>query len=278
MQILSCLACAVAYNGGMTVLDILRAIFEILVLWVLIYQLWRVVKGSRGGAILAGLLALVVVCYFVLEITEARVLQKIATLILSPGVVVVVLFQPEIRNALAKLGANRLFMPLFRRRSEKQDFIAKVVDSVHYLASKHFGALICICRTNKLTEYAQTATQIDAEYSRELIGTIFFPKTLLHDGAVIVEDERIVCAGAILPVSNKELADRSLGLRHRAGIGMAESSDAVVIIVSEETGTISLAVGGTLQRDVSDTLLTERLTELLNSHANTEDNSNVVEA
>ena len=257
----------------MTAIDILRALFEILVLWVLIYQLYRMVRGSRGGAILAGLLALVILCYFVLEITEARVLQKIAALILSPGVVVVVLFQPEIRNALAKFGANRLIKPLFSRRSEKQDFIAKVVDSVQFLASKHIGALICICRTNKLSECVQTATRIDAEYSRELIGTIFFPKTLLHDGAVIVDDERIVCAGAILPVSNKEIKDRSLGLRHRAGIGMAESSDAVVVIVSEETGGISLAVGSALQRDMSESLLTQRLTELLNSHANTQDDS-----
>lgn len=255
----------------MTAIEILRAIFEILVLWVLIYQLYRMVRGSRGGAILAGLLALVILCYFVLEITEARVLQKIATLILSPGVVVVVLFQPEIRNALAKFGANRLISPLFNRRAGTQDFITKVVDSVQFLASKRIGALICICRNNKLSEYVQTATHMDAEYSRELIGTIFFPKTLLHDGAVIVNDERIVCAGAILPVSNKELKDRTMGLRHRAGIGMAESSDAVVVIVSEETGTISLAVGSSIQRDLSDTLLTQRLNELLNSHANTQE-------
>lgn len=257
----------------MTVIEFLRASFEVMVLWVLFYQLYRMVRGSRGGAILAALVVLVLLCYFVVQIAEAHVLQKIAELIVGPGILVVVLFQPEIRNALAKFGSNRLIKPLFGRRSDRHDFISKVVESVQYLASKHIGALICICRTNKLAEYVQTATRIDAEYSRELIGTIFFPKTLLHDGAVIVDDERIVCAGAILPVSNKELKDRAMGLRHRAGIGMSESSDAVIVIVSEETGTVSLAVGGSIQRDVSDSLLKERLTELLNSHANTEENS-----
>ena len=116
-------------------------------------------------------------------------------------------------------------------------------------------------------EVVQSATQVDALYSRELIGTIFFPKTLLHDGAVVVDDERIVCAAAILPVSNRELKDRSMGLRHRAGIGMAESSDAVVVIVSEETGSVSLAVGNKIQRDLTENLLKERLGELLNIHA-----------
>ena len=271
MQFLSCQARGGAYNGGMTVVEILRACFEIAVLWVLIYQLYRLLKGARAGAILAGLLALVVVCFFVLEVTEARVLQKIAALILSPGLLLVVIFQPEIRSSLAKLGSKRLIRPLFKQREEKKDFVDKVVDSVQYLASKRFGALICICRNDKLHEFSQNATKVDALYSRELIGTIFFPKTLLHDGAVIVDDERIVCAAAILPVSNRELKDRSMGLRHRAGIGIAETSDAVVIIVSEETGCVSLAVGNAILRDLSEDLLKERLNKLLNTNAHEND-------
>ena len=256
-----------AYNGGMIVVDILRACFEIAVLWILFYQLYRMMKSARAGAILAGLLVLVLLCVVVLEVTEARVLQKIAALILSPGLLLVVIFQPEIRNALAKFGLKRLISPLFKQQERASGFVDTVADSVQFLASKRIGALICFCRNDKLREVVQSATQVDALYSRELIGTIFFPKTLLHDGAVVVDDERIVCAGAILPVSKRELKDRAMGLRHRAGIGMAESSDAVVVIVSEETGSVSLAVGNKIQRDLTENLLKERLSELLNIHA-----------
>ena len=150
-----------------------------------------------------------------------------------------------------------------RQQKGSENFISRVCDSVSYLTSKRFGALIAICRQDKLPDIVNNAPRLDALYSRELIGTIFMPKTLLHDGAVIVDHERVVAASAILPVSDKELKDASMGLRHRAGIGLAEKSDAVVIIVSEETGTISLAVGSVLQRNISLTLLQERLEELL---------------
>lgn len=250
----------------MTVIEFLRASFEVMVLWVLFYQLYRMVRGSRGGAILAALVVLVLLCYFVVQIAEAHVLQKIAELIVDPGILVVVLFQPEIRNALAKFGSNKYLRRLLNQQVENQDFVARVRDSVSYLVSKRFGALIAICRSNKLSEYAKTGTMLKAQYSRELIGTIFMPKTLLHDGAVIVDNEVIVSAASILPVSNRELKDRSMGLRHRAGIGLAEASDAVVIIVSEETGAVSLAVGNMVQRDINLDLLSSRLTQLLYSH------------
>lgn len=247
----------------MTASDIIRALFEITVLWVVFYQLYRAIKDSRAAAILVGLIATVMMGYFLLELTGATVLKQIATLLIGPGTILVVLFQPEIRTTLAKFGSNRYLKRLLGQQEENQDFVTRVCDSVSYLVSKRFGALIAICRSNKLAEYTKTGTQLDAQYTRELIGTIFMPKTLLHDGAVIVNNERIVSAAAILPVSNKELKDRSMGLRHRAGIGLAEASDAVVIIVSEETGTISLAVGGLVQRDINLELLAQRLTKLL---------------
>lgn len=263
------------YNPGMAWMDILRASFEILVLWIVLYQLYRMVKGSRSGAILAGLVVCLLLCTFVLRVAEARVLQEIAGFIIGPSTLLVVLFQPEIRNFLAKMGGNGLLSSfMLAKPRQETGFVEKVVDSVSYLAGHRYGALIGICRTDSLDEYAKArgATQIDAEYSRELIGTIFFPKTLLHDGAVIVKDERVVCAAAILPVSDKELKDRSLGLRHRAAIGLAETSDAVVIVVSEETGSVSLVVGNSMQRNLSMDLLAKRLQNLLYSHANTEEN------
>ncbi len=246
----------------MSFLTLLRAIFEIIVLWVVFYQLYRAFKDSRAAAILGGLLAIVLLGGIVLELAQATVLKQIAGAIIGPGTILVVLFQPELRTTLAKLGSQRFTRRLWQRSTNKE-FVDEVRDSVQYLVNKRFGALIAITRSNNLSEYAKTGTMLDAAYTRELIGTIFMPKTLLHDGAVIVHQERIVAAAAILPVSNRELKDRSMGLRHRAGIGLAESSDAVVIIVSEETGSVSLAVGNMVQRDVSLELLSQRLTQLL---------------
>ncbi len=249
----------------MSFLTLLRAIFEIIVLWVVFYQLYRAFKDSRAAAILGGLLAIVLLGGIVLELAQATVLKQIAGAIIGPGTILVVLFQPELRTTLAKLGSQRFTRRLWQRSTNKE-FVDEVRDSVQYLVNKRFGALIAITRSNNLSEYAKTGTMLDAAYTRELIGTIFMPKTLLHDGAVIVHQERIVAAAAILPVSNRELKDRSMGLRHRAGIGLAESSDAVVIIVSEETGSVSLAVGNMVQRDVSLELLSQRLTQLLYAH------------
>ncbi len=254
----------------MSVLTLLRAVFEIVVLWIVFYQLYRAFKDSRAAAILAGLLGIVLLGGIVLELTQAAVLKVIAGAIIGPGTILVVLFQPELRTALAKIGSTTRFSRRLWQGSRNEDFVEQVRDSVQYLVSKRFGALIAIARSNSLTEYAKTGTQLDASYSRELIGTIFMPKTLLHDGAVIVQQERVISAAAILPVSNRELNDRSMGLRHRAGIGLAESTDAVIIIVSEETGSVSLAVGNMVQRDVSMELLSQRLTQLLYAHESSE--------
>lgn len=258
----------------MDVLFVLRAVFEIIVLWLVLYQLYRAFKDSRAAAIMAGLVVIIGLATVLLELTHAAVLQQIAGSFVGPGtllVILFILFHPELRTALAKLGANRVLGSLWSRE-RNEDFISCICDSVSFLVSKRYGALIAICRNNKLSEYAKTGTELDSICSRELIGTIFMPKTMLHDGAVIINNERIVAAACILPVSNRELKDRSLGLRHRAGIGLAEASDAVVIIVSEETGSVSLVVGNVVQRDLSVQMLETRLTELIYSHASTEKN------
>ncbi len=256
----------------MDVLFILRAVFEIMVLWLVFYQLYRAFKDSRAAAIMAGLVLIIGLATVLLELTHAAVLQQIAGSFVGPGtllVILFILFHPELRTALAKLGAHRVLGSLWSRE-RNEDFVSCICESVSFLVSKRYGALIAICRNNKLSEYAKTGTELDSICSRELIGTIFMPKTMLHDGAVIINNERIVAAACILPVSNRELKDRSLGLRHRAGIGLAEASDAVVIIVSEETGSVSLVVGNVVQRDLSVQMLETRLTELIYSHDSTE--------
>lgn len=249
----------------MDFLYILRAAFEITVLWVIFYQLYRAFKDSRSAAILAGLVMIVLVSFVVMKLLHASVLESIASAILGPGIILVVLFQNELRTTLAKLGTLPHIRRLYARGDGRKAFLEQVKDSVSYLTSQRFGALIVFRRKDKLAPpvLLGEGTPLDAEYTRELIGTIFMPKTLLHDGAVIVDHERVTAAAAILPVSKKVLKDTSMGLRHRAGIGIAEASDAVVIIVSEETGTISLAVGNMLQRNLTLDLMYNRLNELL---------------
>ncbi len=254
--------------------SLLTALFEIGVLWFLFYQLYRVFKNSRGAAILIGLIALVVGGGIFLELFQAEVLKYLVSSLIGLGTILAVLFQPEIRMGLAKIGTKH-FLHLFGNHEGNQDFLSKVVDSTSWLASRRYGALLAIARSQNLDSYAATATPLDAEFSRELVGTIFMPKTLLHDGAVLVHNERILAAAAILPVTNRELKDTSMGLRHRAGIGLAEETDAVVIIVSEETGAISLAVGSTMERNVDITYLTTRLKELFNKQNYVEQNKKI---
>lgn len=134
----------------MTFLEILRALFEILVLWALFYHLYRAVKDSRAAAMLAGLIATVILGYILLEITHAVVLKQLAALIIGPGTLLVILFQPELRTALARFGSNRVIARLLGNQQENQDFVSLVRESVSYLVSKRYGALIAICRSNKL--------------------------------------------------------------------------------------------------------------------------------
>ncbi len=243
--------------------SLLTALFEIGVLWFLFYQIYRVFKNSRGAAIMIGLTALVIGGSVLLEIFQAQVLKYIVSMFIGIGTILVVLFQQEIRTGLAKIGTKH-FLSLFGNKEQHDDLIESIVESVSWLAHRRYGALLALERKINLDAYMASAVRLDAEFSRELIGTIFLPKTLLHDGAVLIQNERILGAAAILPVTNRELRDSSMGLRHRAGIGLAEETDAVVIIVSEETGAVSIAVGNTLERNVDITYLSTRLRELFN--------------
>ena len=250
----------------MSFADFLRAAFEILVLWLAIYQMYRVFRGTRAVPILGGLIGVSILLMILMYVTQPKVLRSIAGFIVGPGIIIVVLFQPELRSALARLGSQRNFRWLLGKHDAEQTaFYERVSDAVAALASKHHGALLVFCRSNKLKDVIKSGTKIDALFGKELVQTIFMPKTLLHDGAVIMDGQRIVAAGCILPVSNRELADRSLGLRHRAALGVAENSDAMVVVVSEETGKISVVSNAKMMhRNVS----TENLAHFLEEQFN----------
>ena len=186
--------------------------------------------------------------------------------ILAVGVLaVVILFQPELRRMLDRLGNVRLrsLLGLNRTTQELDPIISQTVAACEVMSREKVGALIVFAREARLDEYFKTGTQIDGQVSEQLIRNIFFVKAPLHDGAMIIRDGRIAAAGCVLPLSESSRLSADLGTRHRAGVGMSETSDAVVVIVSEETGTISVAVGGMLKRHLAPQTLARLLhTEL----------------
>ena len=241
-----------------------RAAAEIGVLWLLIYQIFRVFRSTRGARILIGLAVVVIVLTLASQLLELKVIEwiiKSAAAILAFGLLII--FQPELRNALARLGSTNLFS--FSTRHQ-QEFLDALADAVVKLSNKRFGALFAIERSISLENYESTGVTIDAQLSVELVTTIFHPKTALHDGGMILSQERVEAAGCIFPVSQKELSDRALGLRHRAGFGISEDTDAVAIVVSEETGAISIIVDGKMLRDLSEADFRKKLEDIFLSH------------
>ncbi len=239
-----------------------RAAIEILILTVIVYQGYVYFRATRAARILVGLLLFIIGLallsrYLKLEVIEWVV--KYLTALLA--VALVVLFQPELRRGLAELG-SRFSSFLIAQRKET---VADLVEVVQILAKRHFGALIAIERGISLKDMLETGVEVDAKLTPELMLAIFCPKAALHDGGVIFNlvDERIAGAGCVFPVSQKELLDRSIGLRHRAAIGVTEESDAIALVVSEETGHLSIAVDGELEQNLSDDEFRDRLNELL---------------
>ena len=241
-----------------------RDAVEIAVLWVLVYQLYRIFRATRGARILVGLAVVIIVLTLASQLLELRVIEwmvKSAAAILAFALLII--FQPELRNALARLGSSKLFS---FATSQQKVFLETVGDSVMKLSKNRFGALFAIERSISLEEYEATGIVIDAQLSVELVASIFHPKTSLHDGGMVLKNERVAAAGCIFPVSQKELSDRALGLRHRAGFGISEESDAVAIIVSEETGHVSIVTGGKLYRGLSEKEFRTKLEELFLTH------------
>jgi diadenylate cyclase len=240
-----------------------RDAVEILILAIFVYCLYRYFKGTRAARILTGLALVVIFLTLISGFLNLQVISwllKGISLFLALGLVVI--FQPELRRGLAELGSHRFFTFSAEQRRELADDLVEISSR---LAKKRFGALIAIERGISLKPFLETGVPLDCRLSLEIVMAIFQPKGALHDGGVIMRigDERIEGAGCVFPVSQRELADRSVGLRHRAGMGITEESDAVAIVVSEETGNLSLAYDGVLEQDLSDEAFRDKLYELL---------------
>ena len=239
-------------------------IIEILILWIIIYQTYRYFRATRGARIFTALIIIYLIMALLSDWLNLAVIGWLLRYIsVFLAIALVIIFQPELRRALAELGSHRFFSPLSEQ--SRQRFIDLMVEIVIDLSRKRVGALIAIERSINLKQYLETGVELDAHLSRELISTIFHSGTILHDGGVIVRmsEERIAGAGCVFPLNQSELDDRSIGLRHRASMGITEESDAIALVVSEETGSISIGVEGELDRNLSETEVRERLSELL---------------
>jgi diadenylate cyclase len=205
------------------------------------------------------LLAFVYAVSWAMDLVLIRYLME--TLFQYGVIAVLVVFQPELRSALARLGQSRM-LRIFARMEESQ-VVEEIVEAVAQLSRSKIGAIIAIEQEVGLEEYAGTGSPVDARVSSEMLNTIFTPYSPLHDGAVIIVGDVIRTAGAILPLTQYPVSDKSLGTRHRAALGLSEETDAIVIVVSEETTRVSVARGGRLERDIQPERLREILTGAL---------------
>ena len=226
----------------------------------LIYKLLPLIRTPSTKRI-AGAVAGILVVVWLVDFAEIYTLSWILNQFLSIGfLAVVILFQPEIRRVLDRLGSVQLRSVLGTNKPQQEmdSVIIQTVMACEIMSRERVGALIVFARQDRLEEYFKTGTRINGQVSEQLIRNIFFPKAALHDGAMIVRDGQIAAAGCVLPLSDSNRLSADLGTRHRAGVGMSEASDAVVVIVSEETGTVSVAVNGMLKRHLAPQTL-ERL-------------------
>ncbi|MCI6521105.1 diadenylate cyclase CdaA [bacterium] len=234
----------------------LRDVIDIAVVALAMYQIFVFARKSRAGQLVRGLL-LLFIFYALANLMELRTVRWVLTSVMQIGfIAAIVLFQPELRRTLERIGqSTNLAKMMFSTRKQDptlrgawQSAVVAICDAAEQLSDTRTGALMVLERVNNLDEIIRTGTPLSADVIPEMLGTIFYEGTPLHDGAVIIRDGRIVAAGCVLPLSNNLEMGKDMGTRHRAGLGMSENSDAIIVVVSEETGIISLAKNGVLIR------------------------------
>lgn len=236
----------------------------IIVAWIFYIFMTRLRKTS--AARVAKGVVLLLLATWTADLLELDMLSFLLTTAIEMGfLALAIVFQPELRRALERFGAGNIRHIFIQEESgqELEQAIAETVAACETMSADRTGALIVFERTEKLGEYFKTGTEVDARVSAELLKNIFFTKAALHDGAVIIRDARVAAAGCVLPLTANPNLNRELGTRHRAAIGMSEASDALVVVVSEETGTISVATRGTLRRHLAGPTLDKILREEL---------------
>ncbi len=238
----------------------MTSVFDILLVALLIYQFLVLIRGTRAVPVLLGVGGLALAYYAARTADLKTVNWLMGTLLPYAIFALIVVFQNEIRFALAKLGRRLTLSRASREIAETYD---DIVLAANLFSQNQTGALIVIEREIGLRTYIESGVPMDAHLTYDLLATIFRPSAPLHDGAVIVQKDRVAAAACFLPLSMNPVLSTQLGTRHRAGIGITEETDAIAVIVSEETGAISLAVAGNIERDITVEYLRERMSELL---------------
>ncbi|WP_338838366.1 diadenylate cyclase CdaA [Kurthia gibsonii] len=227
-------------------------ILDILLVWFVIYKILTLIKGTKAVQLLKGIFVIIII-RIITEYLGLTTLGWMTNQVIDYGfLAIIIIFQPELRRALEQLGRGKLFARSGMQEEEERDrLISAMTKSISYMAKRRIGALISIEKDTGLNDYIETGIQMNSDISSELLINVFIPNTPLHDGAVIIQKNRIAAAACYLPLSESPFISKELGTRHRAAIGISEVTDAVTVIVSEETGGISLTVNGELHRDLS---------------------------
>ncbi len=241
---------------------------DILLVTLLVYKIIKFLSESRALHVIKGIV-LLLVAYFIINLLDMQASTYIFRMVMNNFIIIVIiLFAPELRHALESMGRSRfsiLRILGFNRTNaayaQNKRAMHEICKACIDMGNKKIGALVVIERDVTLNDIVASGTEVDAKVSKELVGSIFFPNSPLHDGAAVIRDGRVCAAGCILPLTQNTNISSELGTRHRASIGLSEQCDAVIVVVSEETGQISIAHKGRLERDISDGELLGRLTE-----------------
>jgi len=228
------------------ILNLWKPIVEVVILSFIIYRVLIFIQGTRTVQVVIGLVMLMLIAALSRFFGLASIDWVLSNVFAIGVIAFFIIFQPELRRALARLGQNAAF----RTFVKKGGLLDEIVKACELLSKSRIGALIAIERDIGLRNYVESGIIIDAKVSSELIKTIFTPKTPLHDGGIIIEEERIVSCGSLFPLSQNPDLSKSLGTRHRAALGLTEETDAITVVVSEESGAISIAVHGKMTKDL----------------------------
>jgi diadenylate cyclase len=239
-----------------------KPIVEILILWFMIYHIMLFFEGTRAIQVLRGIVILLL-AFFLFQRLDLKILDWLLTKLFGISVIaILIIFHPEIRQGLARLG-QRHFFGTALREEELEHMLQEICKAAENISKNKIGALIAIERQVPLTAYIETGVMIDGRVSSDLIEAIFTPNNPLHDGALIIQDGRIITAGCLFPLTQDKDLSRIFGTRHRAALGLSEETDAIIIIVSEERQDISLVYRGKLYKGVSREELISRIKEVM---------------
>ncbi len=250
--------------SNLTFLDVFINFIDVLVVWYVIYKLLMVIRGTKAVQLLKGIFVIVVVrslsSFFGLTTLGWLMEQAMTWGFLA----IIIIFQPELRRALEQLGRGKIFARSTMQEEEEQEkLVDAIVKATAYMAKRRIGALISVERETGLSDYIETGIGLQSKVSSELLINLFIPNTPLHDGAVIIQNNSVAAAACYLPLSESPFISKELGTRHRAALGVSEVTDCVTIVVSEETGSISLTKNGELHRDLSQDAFKDLLTNEL---------------